>query len=89
MFDRILVPVDGSRTSSKALLQAMALAEMTRGRIRLIEATVGAASTASCWAATRNRSCASHRFLFCWCAMRHRIRKVNSPADSRQAWWHP
>ena len=36
MFDRILVPIDGSRTSSKALLQAMALAELTHGRIRLI-----------------------------------------------------
>lgn len=36
MFDRILVPIDGSKTASKALLQAMALAEMTHGRIRLI-----------------------------------------------------
>jgi nucleotide-binding universal stress UspA family protein len=36
MFDRILVPIDGSKTSSKAVLQAMALAEMTHGRIRLI-----------------------------------------------------
>ena len=36
MFDRILVPVDGSKTSRKAVLQAMALAELTHGRIRLI-----------------------------------------------------
>ena len=36
MFDRILVPIDGSETSAKALLQAMALAELTHGRIRLI-----------------------------------------------------
>lgn len=36
MFDRILVPIDGSKTSAKALVQAMALAKMTHGRIRLI-----------------------------------------------------
>jgi nucleotide-binding universal stress UspA family protein len=36
MFDKILVPIDGSTTSSKGLAQAMALAKMTNGRIRLI-----------------------------------------------------
>ena len=36
MFDRILVPTDGSKTSGKAVLQAIALAELTHGRIRLI-----------------------------------------------------
>ena len=36
MFDRILVPIDGSKTSTKALVQAVALAKMTHGRIRLI-----------------------------------------------------
>ena len=36
MFDRILVPIDGSRTSGKALVQAIALAKMTHGRIRLV-----------------------------------------------------
>jgi nucleotide-binding universal stress UspA family protein len=36
MFDRILVPIDGSTTSSKALVQAIALARVTHGRVRLI-----------------------------------------------------
>ncbi len=36
MFDRILVPIDGSSTSGKALVQAIALAGMTHGRIRLV-----------------------------------------------------
>ncbi len=36
MFDRILVPIDGSEPSGKALVQAIALAKTTHGRIRLI-----------------------------------------------------
>lgn len=36
MFDRILVPIDGSTTSDKGLVHAIALARITRGRIRLI-----------------------------------------------------
>ncbi len=36
MYQRILVPVDGSPTSDKGLAEAIALAKMTGGRIRLI-----------------------------------------------------
>ncbi len=36
MFDRILVPIDGSTTADRGLAQAMSLAKTTHGRIRLI-----------------------------------------------------
>ena len=36
MYQRILVPVDGSATSSKGLQQAIALARLTGARIRLV-----------------------------------------------------
>jgi len=36
MYQRILVPVDGSPTSSKGLQQAIALAKLTGGRIRVL-----------------------------------------------------
>jgi nucleotide-binding universal stress UspA family protein len=36
MFDKILVPLDGSATSNCGLGQAIALAKLTRGRTRLI-----------------------------------------------------
>lgn len=38
MFERILVPVDGSATSRKGLDQAIAMALVTGGRLRLIHA---------------------------------------------------
>jgi nucleotide-binding universal stress UspA family protein len=36
MYQRILVPVDGSETSNKALVAALQLARVTGGRVRLI-----------------------------------------------------
>jgi nucleotide-binding universal stress UspA family protein len=36
MYQRILVPVDGSPTSKKGLSEAIALAQLTSGRIRLV-----------------------------------------------------
>jgi nucleotide-binding universal stress UspA family protein len=36
MYQRILVPVDGSATSGKGLQEAIALAKLTAGRIRLL-----------------------------------------------------
>jgi nucleotide-binding universal stress UspA family protein len=36
MYQRILVPVDGSATSRKGLQEALALAKLTGGRIRLL-----------------------------------------------------
>jgi len=36
MYDRILVPVDGSPTSDKGLTEAIALARLTGGRIKLL-----------------------------------------------------
>lgn len=36
MYKRILVPVDGSETSNKALVAALQLARMVAGRVRLI-----------------------------------------------------
>ncbi len=36
MFDRILVPVDGSPTSHKGLMEAIAVAKLTGGRIRVM-----------------------------------------------------
>ncbi len=36
MYDRILVPVDGSPTSNKGLTEAIALATLTGGRIKLL-----------------------------------------------------
>jgi nucleotide-binding universal stress UspA family protein len=36
MYQRILVPTDGSATSSKGLKEAIALAKLTGGRIRLL-----------------------------------------------------
>ena len=36
MYDRILVPVDGSPTSDKGLTEAIALAKLTGGRIKLL-----------------------------------------------------
>lgn len=36
MFERILVPVDGSPTSRKGLMQAIAVAKVTGGRIKLL-----------------------------------------------------
>jgi nucleotide-binding universal stress UspA family protein len=36
MFDKILVPVDGSPTSCKGLAEAIAVARLTGGRIRLL-----------------------------------------------------
>src|ERR1700751_7682 len=36
MYQRILVPVDGSATSGKGLQEAIALAKLTGGRIRLL-----------------------------------------------------
>jgi nucleotide-binding universal stress UspA family protein len=36
MYDRILVPVDGSPTSDKGLAEAIALARLTGGRIKLL-----------------------------------------------------
>ena len=36
MFDRILVPIDGSATSNAGLAEAIRLAQMTSGRLRLV-----------------------------------------------------
>ena len=36
MFQRILVPVDGSETSTKALVAALELARNTDGRVRIL-----------------------------------------------------
>ena len=36
MYQRILVPIDGSPTSKKGLSEAIALAQLTSGRIRLV-----------------------------------------------------
>ena len=36
MYDRILVPIDGSPTSSKGVTEAIALAKLTGGRIKLV-----------------------------------------------------
>src|SRR6186713_2057178 len=36
MFQRILVPVDGSETSTKALVAALELARNTNGRVRIL-----------------------------------------------------
>ena len=38
MFQRILVPVDGSETSSKALVAALQLARESGGRVRIVHA---------------------------------------------------
>ncbi len=38
MYDRILVPVDGSSTSSKGVAQAIAMAKLTGGTIKLLHA---------------------------------------------------
>ena len=44
MFDKILVPIDGSATSHCGLSQAIELAKLTGGRIRLIHAISDALS---------------------------------------------
>jgi nucleotide-binding universal stress UspA family protein len=36
MYDRILVPVDGSPTSDRGLQEAIRLAQLTKGRVRLL-----------------------------------------------------
>ena len=36
MYDRILVPVDGSPTSNKGIAEAIALAKLTGGRVKLL-----------------------------------------------------
>jgi nucleotide-binding universal stress UspA family protein len=36
MYDRILVPVDGSPTSTRGLQEAIRLAQLTKGRLRLM-----------------------------------------------------
>lgn len=38
MFQRILVPVDGSETSNKAMVAALNLARLTGGRLRIVHA---------------------------------------------------
>ena len=41
MYQRILVPIDGSSTSSRGLAEAIQLAKLTGGRLRLVHVVPG------------------------------------------------